>query len=141
MIKLIVKRFLKVKQNPNLENRHIYGLTASCVGIGLNVLLFVIKLTAALLSGSVSIIADAVNNISDAASSVITLVGFKLSKQGADTEHPNGHGRVEYVASFLVSLLIIVMGYESGKYAIKKIVSPEEITLDIITVVILLSPF
>lgn len=138
MIKLIVKRFLKVKQNPNLENRHIYGLTASCVGIGLNVLLFVIKLTAALLSGSVSIIADAVNNISDAASSVITLVGFKLSKQGADTEHPNGHGRVEYVASFLVSLLIIVMGYESGKYAIKKIVSPEEITLDIITVVILL---
>ncbi|HPP69082.1 MAG TPA: cation-efflux pump, partial [Clostridiales bacterium] len=64
MIKLIVKRFLKVKQNPNLENRHIYGLTASCVGIGLNVLLFVIKLNAALLSGSVSIIADAVN-ISD----------------------------------------------------------------------------
>jgi cation diffusion facilitator family transporter len=137
LIRLIANRILKEKSKPSLSNRHVYGLVSSCVGIALNIILFIIKLTAALLSGSASIIADAVNNISDAASSVITLFGFKFAKQGADTEHPYGHGRIEYVAGFLVSLLIIVMGFETGKHALKRIITPAEISLDYITIIIL----
>lgn len=137
MIRLIANRILKEKSRPTLANRHVYGFVSSCVGIALNILLFIIKLTAAFLSGSASIIADAVNNISDAASSVITLIGFRLAKQGADTEHPYGHGRIEYVAGFLVSLFIILMGVETGKNALKTIISPSGIALDHITLIIL----
>lgn len=119
------------------ENRRRFGSLSGLVGIVLNLLLFGGKLTAALLSGSVSVIADAFNNLSDAASSVVTLVGFRLSGKRADPEHPFGHGRIEYISGFLVSVAILFMGYELAKSAIKGIFQPEPVSFSVLTAVIL----
>ncbi|MBQ3516744.1 MAG: cation transporter, partial [Lachnospiraceae bacterium] len=107
------------------------------VGIFLNILLFAGKLTAGLLSGSIAIIADAVNNLSDAGSSVITLFGFKMAASKPDSDHPYGHGRMEYISGLLVSILILFMAYELIKTSIDKIIHPEPITATWITVLIL----
>ena len=86
------------------------GMVAGTIGIGVNVLLFFFKLLAGLLTHSVAIVADAINNLSDAASSVVTLVGFRMAGQEADADHPFGHGRMEYVSSLIVSMAILFMG-------------------------------
>lgn len=104
------------------------GLLSGITGIILNVLLVAGKLTVGIIAGSVAIIADAINNLSDAASSVITLVGFKLAGHKPDKEHPFGHGRIEYVAGMIVSVLIIFMGFELAWSSIEKIITPEAAT-------------
>lgn len=118
--------------------RRSYGMLCSIVGIGLNVLLFLGKYLAGMISGSIAITADAFNNLSDAGSSFITLVGFKFSGMKADADHPFGHGRIEYISGFGVSMVIILMGFELLKTSIEKITSPEPVEAGLLPVVILL---
>lgn len=107
-------------------NREKMGRIAGAVGIGTNLLLFAIKLMAGWISGSVAIMADAVNNLSDSGSSIIMLVGFRLSGKPADKEHPFGHARIEYLCGVIVSFIVLFLGLELGKSSIGKIISPEE---------------
>lgn len=134
---------LIVKRIPNYENvkdervRGAYGMTASMVSMGCNVMLFAGKMLAGLLSGSVAIMADAVNNLSDASSSLISLIGFKLADKPADAEHPYGHGRYEYLSGLTVAVMILAIGVELLKSSVQKIFSPEPVTFSLLTVGIL----
>ncbi|MDL2293506.1 cation diffusion facilitator family transporter [Ruminococcaceae bacterium OttesenSCG-928-D13] len=121
LVRLLVKDY-KNLQSPAVRAR--YGQMAGLVGIVCNLLLAAGKLAAGLLSGSLAITADAVNNLSDAASSIITLVGFKLSARPADEGHPFGHARFEYIAGLAVAVLVLVVGVELGKSSIEKIANP-----------------
>jgi cation diffusion facilitator family transporter len=138
MIDLLTKIFVKNKDNvKDPVVRRAYGTLASVVGILLNVLLAAAKLLAGTLSGSISIRADAINNLSDAGSSVISLFSFKLSAKPADRDHPFGHARMEYVASMIVSFLILFIGVELIRGAIDKLISPVPIDFNLIAVIIL----
>ena len=121
----------------SLAKRERYGTLSAVIGIGVNLLLFAGKLTAGILSGSVSVRADAVNNLSDAGSSVISLVSFKISAKPADRDHPFGHARIEYVASLIVSVLILLIGVELVKGSVEKLRAPEAPEFRALTVVIL----
>ncbi len=121
----------------DVKVRSAYGTFTSIVGILSNLLLFAIKLFAGLISGSVAIIADALNNFGDASSSVISFIGFKLSVRPADKEHPYGHGRYEYVSAFIVTILIMVIGIELLKSGVEKIISPTEVVYKAVVIVIL----
>ncbi len=114
-----------------------YGVLCGAVGIGFNILLFIGKIIAGTLSGSIGVTADAFNNLSDAGSSVITLVGFRLSNSKPDKEHPFGHGRFEYIAGLAVSMAILLMGFELAKTSVEKILNPEPVTFSILTVCVL----
>ncbi len=117
--------------------RQAYGMLCGAVGIGFNILLFAFKFLAGTISGSIAITADAFNNLSDAGSSIVTLVGFKMAGQEADSDHPFGHGRIEYITGFIVSIVIVVMGFELGKSSVDKIIHPEAIVFQPVMVVIL----
>lgn len=138
MLERILRRFVpNYEQTGDPAVRQRCGVLAGMTGILLNVLLFAGKLTAGLITGAISVTADAFNNLSDAATSVVTLVGFRLAGQKADAEHPFGHGRMEYLAGLIVSLAILVVGVELGKSSIEKILHPEETKLTALTAVIL----
>jgi len=138
MTTALIKKFvLNYEQIHDSKVRASYGILAGSVGIIANLLLFVFKLTAGVLSGAVSIIADAFNNLSDAGSSVVTLLGFKLAEKPPDVEHPFGHGRIEYLAGLFISIAIILVGVELFRTSLQKIFSPEEITVNFISVGIL----
>ena len=122
-------------EDPAVRER--YGILAGGVGIALNLLLSLGKLFAGMLTGSIAVTADAFNNLSDAGSSVVTLVGFKLAGQKADAGHPFGHGRAEYLAGLLVSLMILLVGVELGKTSIEKILHPEAVEFSLVSVAIL----
>ncbi len=140
MITFLAKIFIKDNQNhADPCVRRAYGMLCGICGIVLNVLLFAFKYLAAVLSGSISIIADAFNNLSDAASSFITLIGFKFAGAAPDKDHPFGHGRIEYISGFAVSMLILLMAFELGKSSIEKIMNPEPIEVSAVTVIILLT--
>ena len=129
MIDFLAKRFIKDYTNFSSPSvRRGYGVLCGCVGVGLNVLLFLGKLLAGALSGSIAVIADAVNNLSDAGSSVVTLLGFKLAAQDPDQDHPFGHGRLEYISGLVVSMVILLMGVELAKTSVEKIIRPEPVT-------------
>lgn len=119
--------------------RRAYGMLCSIVGIGLNVLLFAGKYLAGIVSGSIAITADAFNNLSDAGSSFITLVGFKFSGMKADAGHPFGHGRIEYLSGFGVSMVIILMGFELLKTSIGKIRFPEPVETGLLPMAVLIA--
>ena len=106
-----------------------YGRAASIVGVGTNALLFAMKLLVGTLSGSVAITADAVNNLSDASSSVVSLLGFKLADKPADEDHPYGHGRYEYLSGLMVAVMILVIGVELMKSSVEKILHPEPVAV------------
>ena len=133
--KLIIKNY-KEFENPNVRLK--YGILCGAVGILFNILLFTGKLIAGTLTGSIGITADAFNNLSDAGSSTITLVGFRLSGTKADKEHPFGHGRFEYIAGLIVSMAILLMGFELGKTSIDKIIHPETVTFSYLAVAVLI---
>ena len=140
MTERLVRRFIRDWENvgdPAVRER--YGALSGGVGILLNLLLSLGKFFAGLLTGSIAVTADAFNNLSDAGSSVVTLVGFKLAGQKADDGHPFGHGRIEYLAGLLVSLLILMVGVELGKTSIEKIFRPEQVDFSLVTVVILIA--
>ena len=124
-------------EDPTVRRR--YGMVSGVTGIVLNLLLFAGKLVSGLLSGAISVTADAFNNLSDAASSVVTLVGFRLAGQKADADHPFGHGRAEYLAGLIVSLLILLVGVELGQSSFEKILHPEETVLTPLTAGILVA--
>lgn len=123
MTDLLLKIFIKGDYN-DLKTRTKVGNLGGIVGIICNLFLFIIKLTAGLLSGSVSIIADAFNNLSDMGSSVVTILGFKLAARPADPEHPFGHGRMEYMSAAFVSVLIVIVGAELATESFGKLKSP-----------------
>lgn len=125
MSELLLRLFVPKGSPDDPVVRTRCGLLSGITGIILNIILVAGKLTVGIIAGSVAIIADAINNFSDAASSVITLAGFKLAGQKPDKEHPFGHGRIEYVAGLIVSVLIIFMGFELAWSSIEKIITPE----------------
>ena len=128
MITFLASLFIKDSKNYKEPSvRQAYGVLSGAVGIGLNILLFFGKWLAGMISGSIAITADAFNNLSDAGSSIITLIGFRLSGQKPDPEHPFGHGRMEYISGLLVSVAILVMGFELIWSSIGKLRSPEPI--------------
>lgn len=128
MTDLLVNLFVKNKdQVDNQEVRTSYGILASIVGIICNVILFAIKMLVGLLINSISVMADAFNNLSDAASSIISFIGVKLAGRPADKEHPFGHGRFEYIAALAVSFLILNVGFTFLKNSFSKILHPEEV--------------
>ena len=134
----LIRKMQSANSRPySADIRRKFGILSGAVGILFNILLFAAKLTAALLSGSVAIIADAFNNLSDAASSVVTIVGFKLSGKKPDPQHPFGHGRFEYISGFIVSIVIILVGFELAKSSITGIISPNPVEMSTLTVVIL----
>lgn len=138
MITLLAKLFIKNKDETNAPQvRKAYGVLCGALGIFLNVLLFCGKILAGTMTASIAITADAFNNLSDAGSSVITLIGFQLAGQKPDPEHPFGHGRMEYVTGLIVSLIIILMGVELGKSSVEKIFSPEPVTTNVLSFLIL----
>lgn len=138
MPNLILRLFIKnYEDTDNPAVRAKYGAFAGGFGIISNMLLFVLKIVVGVLSKSVSIIADAMNNLSDSASSVITLVGFKISQKPADKEHPYGHARMEYLAGLFVSLLVIFIGLQFFSESVGAILNPTENKFDIFTVAVL----
>lgn len=138
MTKLLLCLFVKEYENGNdITVRASVGKLAGITGIVCNVILFVGKLLAGILAGSVAIIADAVNNLSDASSSVVTLLGFRLAQMPADQDHPYGHARYEYLSGLMVAVLILVIGVELVKSSVGKIIHPEAVDFSVITVVIL----
>ena len=126
MISLLSRLFIKDWKNYGDGHvRQAYGTLCGLVGICLNILLFAGKYFAGTLSGSIAIVADSFNNLSDAGSSLVTLLGFRLAGKKPDPVHPYGHGRIEYVSGLIVSFLIFLMGFELAKSSIEKILSPE----------------
>ena len=139
MTDFLVRTFVKdYKKTGDAHVRTRYGLMASIVGICCNVILFGAKLFTGMLVNSVSVMADAFNNLSDAASSIVGFVGMKMAGKPADEDHPFGHGRVEYIAAFIVAFLVIQVGFSFFKTSIEKIIHPEEMTFQAVSVAILL---
>ena len=140
MTKLLLRLFVKNYENSaDMAVRASVGKLAGATGIVCNIILFLVKLLAGLLAGSVAIIADAVNNLSDASSSVVTLLGFRLAQMPADEDHPYGHARYEYLSGLMVAVLILVIGVELVKSSVGKIIHPEAIDFSLITVGILVA--
>lgn len=140
MITFLASLFIKDSKNYKEPSvRQAYGVLSGAVGIGLNILLFFGKWLAGTISGSIAITADAFNNLSDAGSSIITLIGFRLSGQEPDPEHPFGHGRMEYISGLLVSVAILVMGFELIGSSIGKLRSPEPIESSVLVFGILIA--
>lgn len=128
MTKLLIRCFIPKDGDPkDPEVRRHYGTLSGGVGIILNILLFLGKFLSGVLTGSIAIVGDAVNNLSDAASSVVTLIGFRLAGQEADEDHPFGHGRMEYLSGLIVAMAIMMMGIEIGKSSLTKIFRPEDL--------------
>lgn len=139
MVSLLARLFIKNREDVSApEVRQSYGILCGAVGIGLNILLFLGKFLAGLISRSIAITADAFNNLSDAGSSLITLVGFKMSGQEADSDHPFGHGRIEYITGLLVSIAILIMAVELIRSSAEKILHPEEVVFNSLVVGILI---
>lgn len=139
MITILSKIFIKDNKNYNNSKvRNLYGVLCGVVGIVLNVVLFAIKFFAGVISNSVAISADAFNNLSDAGSSFITLIGFKLAAKKPDPEHPFGHGRMEYIAGLIVTAIIAFMGITLFKDSVVKIFAPEETELSFVVILILI---
>lgn len=139
MIAILARLF--IKNNADLENpkvRQAYGILCGAVGVALNLLLFAGKALAGGLSGSIAITADAFNNLSDAGSSIVTLLGFKLAGQKPDSDHPFGHGRLEYISGLAVAFLILLMSFELFQSSVTKILHPEKPDFSILVAVILL---
>lgn len=121
------------------KKRSAYGKLCGTVGIVLNILLFIGKFVAGLISNSIAITADAFNNLSDAGSSLVTLLGFKLAEQKPDSDHPFGHGRMEYLSGLIVSAVILMMGFELIKDSVDKILHPTEVDFSVVVLVILVA--
>lgn len=140
MTELLLRLFIKDRENTeDPDTRADIGKLAGITGIVCNLLLFAGKLTMGLVSGALSVVADAINNLTDASSSVVTLLGFRMAQQPADEDHPFGHARYEYLSGLAVSALILVIGFELATGSIKKIIHPEAVEFSIVTLVVLVT--
>lgn len=138
MTELLLRLFIKDREHTDdPDTRADIGKLAGFTGIVCNLLLFAGKLIVGLFSGALSVVADAVNNLTDASSSVVTLLGFRMAQQPADEDHPFGHARYEYLSGLAVSALILVIGFELATGSIKKIISPEAVEYSVITLLVL----
>lgn len=139
MTEFLVRKLVKdYEQTDNPQVRTAYGMMAGIVGICCNLILFGAKIGAGFMTGSISIMADAFNNLSDAASSIVGFVGMKMAQKPADESHPFGHGRIEYISAFIVAFIVIQVGFSLLKTSLGKILHPEELTFGIISVGILM---
>ena len=139
MTEFLVRHFIKdYKDVEKISVRTAYGVLASIVGIFCNVFLFIVKFVVGLVLHSVSVTADAFNNLSDAGSSIISFVGVKMAEKPADKDHPFGHGRIEYIAALIVSFLVLEVGFTFLKDSFGKIWNPEELNFQTVSVIILL---
>ena len=139
MTKLLLRLFVKDYKNKDKPRvRSGIGKLSGAVGIGCNLVLFALKLLVGTISGSVSITADAMNNLSDATSAIVTLVGFKLAEKPADDDHPYGHARYEYLSGLAVAAMIIVIGFELAKTSVEKIFQPAAVEFTLPVAVVLL---
>lgn len=137
--KLLVNKFIKNNNDiQNIKVRNSYGFLGGMVGIFINLILFATKLCVGLISSSISIIADSFNNLSDAASSIVTIFGFKLSSMPADDEHPFGHGRIEYISALIVAFMVMLVGIQFVKSSFEKIIHPETVTFELLPFILLL---
>ena len=135
----LIKRFVKNYDNvSDVKVRGSYANLAGIVGIITNLMLFIIKLSVGLFSNSISILADAFNNLSDAASSIITIIGFKMANKPADAEHPFGHGRIEYITAMIVSFMVMLVGLQFVKTSFQKIINPTPVTFELWPFILLL---
>lgn len=140
MITLLARLFIRDRDKvTDARVRRAYGMLCSLTGIGLNILLFLGKYLAGQLSGSIAMTADAFNNLSDAGSSVITLLGFRMAAKKPDPGHPFGHGRIEYLSGVAVSLIIVVVGVQLGLESINKIISPEPVDAGLLPMLVLVA--
>lgn len=138
MVTMLARLLIKDRENTASPTvRQAYGILCGSLGIALNILLFAGKFFAGLISNSIAVTADAFNNLSDAGSSLITLVGFKMAGQKPDPDHPFGHGRIEYLSGLLVSIAILIMAFELVRSSLGKILNPQPVDFSILTVVIL----
>lgn len=139
MTKFLIQKFIK---NPddinNLKVRHNYGTLSSVVGIICNVFLFILKYIMGTLSGSISVVSDAFNNLSDSAGCMVTLLGYKLASKPADKDHPFGHGRMEYLTALTIAVLILIVAFELFRNSVNKIIYPEKLTFSLIVLISLL---
>ena len=135
----VLARMMGLEELAPDKKRSAYGKLCGMVGIGLNLLLFAAKFIAGFISNSIAITADAFNNLSDAGSSLVTLIGFKLAEQKPDSDHPFGHGRMEYLSGLIVSAVILMMGFELVKDSIDKILHPTGVDFSIVVLVILIA--
>lgn len=140
MISLLIRMLVKNKEQVNDPVvRRKYGEVCGMAGILLNLLLFVGKFIAGQLSGSIAVTADAFNNLSDAGSSVVTLIGFRLAGRKPDPDHPFGHGRIEYVSGLMVALIILMMAFELIKSSVEKIITPQPVDTSLTVIIILIA--
>jgi len=131
MLDTLLSKFITDADHPErTEVRQQYAKFTSTVGIFMNLFLFGIKITAGIWSGAIAIIADALNNLSDAGSAIVLLFGFRMADKPADDEHPFGHGRIEYLTGLFLSVVIIVVGFELMKTSVEKVLHPEELSID-----------
>ena len=138
MTEFLVKRFVKnYDRVEEAQVRTAYGAMASMVGIGCNTLLFLAKMAIGLLANSISVMADAFNNLSDAASSIVGFVGVKMAQKPADDDHPFGHGRIEYIAAFIVAFLVLQVGFSLFTGSVEKIFQPDDLTFKWVSVLVL----
>ena len=135
----LVNKFIKDHDNTHdIKVRNSYGFLGGIIGILVNVVLFTIKLSVGLITSSISITADAFNNLSDAASSIITILGFKLSSMPADKEHPFGHRRIEYISALIVAFMVMLVGVQFIKSSFQKIINPDIVVFELIPFILLL---
>ena len=138
MTKFLIKLFIKDKDNAqNQEVRGKYAMLSSITGIVVNVLLSIFKIIIGVIANSMSIISDGLNNVSDAGSSIVTMIGFKMSQKKVDSDHPWGHGRMEYITALFVDILIILVGFELLQSSVEKIIHPELPNISNITIILL----
>lgn len=138
MTKLLIKLFVKNRDKvKDIKVRHNYAMLSSITGIVVNILLSTLKLTIGIIANSMSIISDALNNITDAGSAVVTMIGFKISQKEVDNDHPWGHGRMEYIAAFIVDIVIVIVGVELLQGSIEKILNPVMPQIGNITIILL----
>lgn len=139
VIQLLVKWFIKDYENTkDIKVRQAYGVFGGVLGIACNLFLFLAKFLAGIMTGAISIMADAFNNLSDALSSVVTLIGFKMAGKPADKEHPFGHGRMEYLAGLFISAAIMLVGWQLGVSSVQKILHPQSLNYSALSVWILI---
>lgn len=136
MIPLLAK-LIQRKEADDASKRHALGTACGAMGIALNLLLFIGKLIVSLITGSISIRADAFNNLSDAGSSLVMLFGLLLARQRPDTEHPFGHGRMEYISGMVISMIVVLMGFSLMQTSVEKIIDPQPVAFSTVSALIL----
>ena len=140
MVSFLIRKLVPgIKDPKNPEVRRSVGSICGACGIFFNILLFIGKLVMGLLTHSIAIVGDALNNLSDAGSSIITMIGFRLAGKAPDADHPFGHGRIEYISGLIVSLLICIMGFELGKSSIEGIIHPTPVDCTVLAIAMLLA--